>query len=153
MHVAEVDLNYTQYCPLSEIYVSLYPREKSATEDGEDTEKPDGKPPMWAEVERCMEDGTLNRLRNRVPNAVMTASRPLEKRPAKPKSQPAQPAPDAIGLNRRQRRSLRGPKEERTKNKSMGFAKNQAFGASQGAQRDEVDDEQDGDSDGGFFEE
>jgi hypothetical protein len=35
----------------------------------------------------------------------------------------------------------------------MGFAKNQAFGASQGAQRDEVDDEQDGDSDGGFFEE
>jgi hypothetical protein len=153
MHVAEVDLNYTQYCPLSEIYVSLYPREKSATEDGEETEKPDGKPPMWAEVEKCMEDGTLNRLRNRVPKAVATGSRSLEKRPAKPKSQPGQPSPDTIGLNRRQRRSLRGPKEERTKNKSMGFAKNQAFGASQGAQRDEVDDEQDGDSDGGFFEE
>jgi hypothetical protein len=151
MHVAEVDLNYTQYCPLSEIYVSLYPREKSATEDGVETEKLDGKPPMWAEVERCMEDGTLNRLRNRVPNSVMTASRPMEKRPAKPKSQPA--PVDTTGLNRRQRRSMRGPKEERTKNKSMGFAKNQAFGASQGAQRDEVNGEQDDDSDGGFFEE
>jgi hypothetical protein len=151
MHGAEVDLNYTQYCPLGEIYVSLYPREKSATEEREEAEKLDGKPPMWAEVERCMEDGTLNRLRNRVSNAVMTASRPKEKRPAKPKPQPV--PVDTTSLNRRQRRSMRGPQEERTKNKSMGFAKNQAFGASQGAQRDEVDDEQDGDSDGGFFEE
>jgi hypothetical protein len=151
MHVAEVDLNYTQYCPLSEIYVSLYPREKSAIEDGEEIEKFNAKPPMWAEVERCMADGTLNRLRNRVPHAIVTASRPLDKRPAKPKIQPA--LADAAGRNRRERRSLRGSKEVRTKNKSMGFAKNQAFGAPQSVQRDEVNAEQDDDSDGGFFEE
>ena len=151
MHVAEVDLNYTQYCPLSEVYVSLYPREKSAIEDGEETKKSDAKPPMWVEVERCMEDGTLNRLRNRVPNAAVAASRPLDRRPVKPKLQPA--PVDTTGLNRRERRSLRGPKEARTKSKSMGFAKNQAFGATQGVQRDEVNAEQDDDSDGGFFEE
>jgi hypothetical protein len=30
LHVAEVDLNYTQYCPLNEPYVSLYPLKDSA---------------------------------------------------------------------------------------------------------------------------
>jgi hypothetical protein len=61
-----VDLNYTQYCPLNEIYVGLYSTNDPDTGANEDT---DGgivrrKPPMWAEVERRMEDGGLDLLRN-----------------------------------------------------------------------------------------
>ena len=56
------------------------------------------------------------------------------------------------GMNRRERRSQRGAKDSRTKNKSMAFAKNEAFGASQHAMAEENAD-QDDDSEGGFFEE
>lgn len=152
MHVAEVDLNYTQYYPLSEPYVSLYPpKRKGTTEKEEDEEIKEAKPKpeMWAEVEKCMENKTLDKLRNRAPKTTTPAntSKRLEKRPAKPKPQAEV---DTTGMNRRERRSLRNVgKEGKTKNKSMGFEKNQAFGATLGAQMDEADD----DSDGGFFEE
>ena len=159
MHVAEVDLNYTQYCPLSEVYVSLYPQ-KSSTDDRDDTEKAEAapKPPVWAEVEKCMEEGTLGRLRNRV-SAIkaITAPKPLEMRPAKPKPKPQPTMVDTTGMNRRERRRQRvkevgGP--VRTKNKSMAFERNQAFGASQAARNNTVQDDDSGDdSDGGFFEE
>jgi hypothetical protein len=151
MHVAEVDLNYTQYCPLNEPYVSLYPQKSS---DGEDdvVAEPPPKPAMWAEVEKCMEEGTLDRLRNRS-SAVKAppAPRPLEIRPkAKPKSQPA--TIDTTAMNRRERRSQRAQDvfAGRTRNKSMAFERNQAFGATQAAQNENDEDD---DSDGGFFEE
>lgn len=154
MHVAEVDLNYTQYCPLSEVYVSLYPQ-KSSTGDGESAEMAEAapKPPMWAEVEKCMEEGTLDRLRNRASTTKAVATpKPLGTRPARPKPKPQAATLDMTGMNRRERRSQRvkdtGP--VRTKNKSMAFERNQAFGASQG-QSNGTDDGDD--SDGGFFEE
>ena len=157
MHVAEVDLNYTQYCPLSEVYVSLYPQ-KSSTGDGEAAEMAEAapKPPMWAEVEKCMEEGTLDRLRNRASTTkAVAAPKSLEMRPAKPKPKPKPQAatPDTTGMNRRERRSQRvknaGP--VRTKNKSMAFERNQTFGASQAVQSNQAHDGDD--SDGGFFEE
>lgn len=153
MHVAEVDLNYTQYCPLIEPYVSLYPQ-KSSKADGEDESgAPAPKPPMWAEVEKCMEEGTLDQLRNRAsPIKISTAPRPLEiRRRPKPRSQPA--AVDTTGMNRRERRSQRAKDMfgGRTKNKSMAFERNQAFGATQAAQNE--GGEGGDDSDGGFFEE
>jgi hypothetical protein len=152
MHVAEVDLNYTQYCPLSEPYVSLYPQKSSSADEPnqlkEASSKP--KPPMWSEVEKCMEDGTLNRLRNRVSVGPPQVSKPSARKQAKAKPEPA--AVDMTGMNRRERRSQRGAKDSRTKNKSMAFAKNEAFGASQHAMAEENAD-QDDDSEGGFFEE
>ncbi|KAA8567568.1 hypothetical protein EYC84_008043 [Monilinia fructicola] len=45
MHILEVDLNYTQYHPLSETYISLYPP-KGSEEDGE-AKINKTKPPMW----------------------------------------------------------------------------------------------------------
>lgn len=67
IHNAEVDLNYTIYCPLHEKYTGLYPRK----EDGEDEEvviarHMGEKPwlPLWKVVEKCMEEGTLAELRN-----------------------------------------------------------------------------------------
>ncbi|KAF8864113.1 hypothetical protein BDZ45DRAFT_643423 [Acephala macrosclerotiorum] len=151
MHVAEVDLNYTQFYPLSEPYVSLYPpKGKGITEKEEDEEIEEAKPKpkMWAEVEKCMENKTLDRLRKRAPKSATPAntSRRL-KRPAKAKPQAEV---DTTGMNRRERRSLRNAgKEGKTKHKSMGFEKNQAFGVTLGAQMDDAED----DSDGGFFEE
>ena len=158
--MAEVDLNYTQYCPLSQPYISLYPQ-KSSRADGEDaSEKVESapKPAMWAEVEKCMEEGTLDRLRNRVSTTkVVAVPKPLEMRPAKPKPKP-KPQAAAVhttGMNRRERRGHRVKDESlgRTKNKSMAFQKNEAFGASQAVQNNGVDDEDGDDSDGGFFEE
>jgi hypothetical protein len=146
MHVAEVDLNYAQYFPLSEVYVSLYPNKATP-----DLEGP--KPPMWAEVEKCMEDETLGRLRNRVSNAPVSAPRKVQIKPAKPK--PQAPPVDTSGLNRRERRKLLGATEAtKHKNKSTAFEKNHSFGASEGTKTstglDVADDG--GDSDGGFFE-
>ncbi|TVY15659.1 rRNA-processing protein efg1 [Lachnellula arida] len=156
MHIAEVDLNYTQYSPLCETYISLYPQQKTSSEDPGDGPKADDsqpKPPMWSEVEKCMEDGTLNKLRNRVGAVPAIKSKPLQQmKPGKPKSHPA-PQPDTSGLNRRERRSQQRVQEggKKGKNKSMGFEKNAIFGASQSVQRKEVP-ENDDDSDGGFFE-
>jgi hypothetical protein len=66
MHVAEVDLNYTQYFPLNERYVSLYPAKSAGMDQGAgQAEDAIAKPAMWAIVEKSMENGTLNQLRNR----------------------------------------------------------------------------------------
>ncbi|KAG0651850.1 rRNA-processing efg1 [Hyphodiscus hymeniophilus] len=154
MRVLEVDLNYTQFCPLSEPYVSLYPQ-KDTTADEEDIgpTEPASKPAMWAVVEKHMEEGTLSRLRNRASTTkAVTAPKPLEMKPAKPKLKPQAATLDTTGMNRRQRRS-QGVKDNfagKTKNKSMAFERNQAFGSSQA---NNGADEGEDDSDGGFFEE
>ncbi|KAL8803511.1 MAG: hypothetical protein Q9182_003112 [Xanthomendoza sp. 2 TL-2023] len=71
IHDAEVDLNYTLYHPLTEKYVSLFPRQDTRTP--EDGETPSGevsartcqhKPALWTVVENCMENGTLQALRD-----------------------------------------------------------------------------------------
>ncbi|KUJ21038.1 uncharacterized protein LY89DRAFT_778665 [Mollisia scopiformis] len=148
MYVAEVDLNYTQYCPLSLPYVSLYPPKGTVTKDeDEQVEDTRPKPEMWAEVEKCMELGTLDRLRNRPPNTPANTSKRLERKVPKPKRVELV---DTTGMNRRERRSLRGVnKEGKAKNKSTGFEKNKAFGATLSANLGETEE----DSDGGFFEE
>ncbi|KAI9806370.1 MAG: hypothetical protein M1825_006485 [Sarcosagium campestre] len=66
LHVAEVDLKYAQYCPLDQKYISLYAdraKQETGGADEDSTYKGD-KPPLWAEVERRMEEGTLDALRN-----------------------------------------------------------------------------------------
>ncbi len=159
LHIAEVDLTYTQYHPLCETYVSLYPPKSSEDEEDEETigavAKP--KPVMWAEVEKCMETGMLNKLKNRMPSIKANTSKPLEKKKKTqskiPLPKPA-PAIDTTGLNRRERRKKeRGAYEGKQKNKSLGFEKNKAFGAEQAAKSYTNNADDDDDSDGGFFEE
>jgi len=159
MHIAEVDINYTQNCPLSEVYVSLYPlRDGDEEVSLDDSSRP--KPPMWAEIERRMGEGTLNQLRNRVSTApAVKKPKKLEKpkervaKPAKPKPIPA--AVDMTGMNRRQRRKQLGVTEPtKTKNKSIGFEKNAAFGAAEAAKLGSGYKREDNEGDeGGFFEE
>ena len=76
---ARVDLNYTKYSPLTEKYISLFPNDKGKKEKNEDdmTEEEQEakkqallkvsasreKPPLWHAVEKSMEEGTLDLLR------------------------------------------------------------------------------------------
>jgi hypothetical protein len=74
LHVADVDVHYTQYSPLNEVYISLYRKdERDQTEsDGSagDKEPPLKRPDMWYEVERRMETGQLDQLRHGVRKEV-----------------------------------------------------------------------------------
>jgi hypothetical protein len=147
MHAAEVDLSYTQYYPLSYVYVSLYPNNNPPG-----VERP--KPPMWAEVERCMEDGSLDRLRNRAPISRVSIPRKLQSKLAK--SKPRDPPVETVGLNRRERRKLLVAKETaESKNKFVEFERSMSLRTSEGTKRNMALDIEDdgGESDGGFFEE
>ncbi|OCL12455.1 hypothetical protein AOQ84DRAFT_285170 [Glonium stellatum] len=98
LHAAEVDVNYALYYPLSRPYSALFPTTKQEDSklknlypesDGEDKGKerlqnPEtsrttrGDPYMWSIVEKAMEEGTLDALRNSdEPVATSMASRPL----------------------------------------------------------------------------
>ena len=60
-----MDLAYTQYSPLYQKYEGIFPR-KEAQENNENSPN-EGLPPrpaMWKIVEKCMEQGTLDALRN-----------------------------------------------------------------------------------------
>ena len=61
VHTAEVDLNYTQYSPLTEKYESIYRNKTSSDVQPDDTRR--SRPAMWTIVEDCMEAGTLEALR------------------------------------------------------------------------------------------
>jgi hypothetical protein len=73
VHTAQIDLNYTQYYPLAQIYSALYPTKKG--KDGKDHGDEEetragvrGNPEMWEEVEQATKDGErkLEELRHRI---------------------------------------------------------------------------------------
>lgn len=99
IHVARVNLNYTIYYPLNDKYISLYADDhkqkqqketdlESQTEDtnhtASSTSSSDTKPAMWYTVEKCMQEGTLDRLRNgKLGSSEDQASTKTEKRTEK----------------------------------------------------------------------
>ncbi|KAG8534215.1 uncharacterized protein KY384_001059 [Bacidia gigantensis] len=70
----EIDLNYTIYYPLNEKYLSLFPRNggrecsnarsQSSEGDNETFAAKLDRPPMWTVVERAMQEGNLEALRD-----------------------------------------------------------------------------------------
>ncbi|KAL8812252.1 MAG: hypothetical protein Q9223_007337 [Gallowayella weberi] len=94
IHNAQVDLNYTLYHPLAEKYVGLFPRQDiRIPEDGETpsgevmARTPKHKPAMWTVVESCMENGTLQSLRDgklQSTTAQAKASQPVAVKRARP---------------------------------------------------------------------
>jgi hypothetical protein len=70
IHNCQVNLNYAIYYPLTEKYISIYPNGKADATDpttelqSEETKSKNGKPPLWPVVEKCMEEKTLDLLRN-----------------------------------------------------------------------------------------
>ncbi|UNI14343.1 rRNA-processing protein efg1 [Purpureocillium takamizusanense] len=100
LHVAEVDEAYTLYHPHIEPYISLYGNAKPADGDDETADKAPAaklalkaeRPPMWAEVEKTMEQGleALQRLRER---RSADGSTPAPRRPTLKKSSGANKTP------------------------------------------------------------
>ncbi|OJJ51323.1 hypothetical protein ASPZODRAFT_138428 [Penicilliopsis zonata CBS 506.65] len=96
IHSARVDLNYTIYFPLQEKYVSLYPKgseTKDEEEEGEEEEEveeeteKEQKPAMWAVVEKAMEEGTLESLRDGVSGSTSIEEKTEKKRKEKKKKE------------------------------------------------------------------
>ncbi|KGO76543.1 rRNA-processing protein EFG1 [Penicillium italicum] len=69
IHICRVNINYAIYYPLTEKYISIYPNGKpDAADPGselqkQETKSNDAKPPLWSVVEKCMEEKTLDLLR------------------------------------------------------------------------------------------
>jgi hypothetical protein len=137
IHIAQINVNYTIYYPLSEKYISLYPQDKkkktSATSEDEDQDGSDSdelppksgvgkneKPPLWAIVEKCTANGTLDKLRNGKLNIGFDG---------KPKSAAAEKRSDGL------------PSSSQTTREKAASKKAQKY-----------ENEDDDDSDGGFFE-
>ncbi|KAK5712543.1 hypothetical protein LTR17_017924 [Elasticomyces elasticus] len=113
---AEVDVAYAVYFPLEREYVPLFARKKKVEGEGED-DSPEpaeyerqGDAVMWETVRKCMEDGTLEALRNGKLNGDGHAADEgqMSSVPAHPARQPVKkrpkPAPKPIEGNRRERR-------------------------------------------------
>jgi hypothetical protein len=158
VHIAQINVNYTIYYPLSEKYISLYPQDKKKkttsdnknqndSDDDSEIELPpkcghkkaadtkNEKPPLWPIVEKCTANGTLDQLRNGKLNIGFDG---------KPK-----PIPN--------------PKTESTAlSSSSSLQKNREKAGSQGTKRSDLktasktnqqyDEPEEDDSDGGFFE-
>ncbi|KAK5703899.1 hypothetical protein LTR97_002912 [Elasticomyces elasticus] len=116
---AEVDVAYAVYFPLEREYVPLFARKLRKVEGGEDAEAPEaegayerlGDMEMWETVRKCMEDGTLEALRNGKLTGdghTLTKEDQMSSVPAHPARQPVKkrpkPAPKPIEGNRRERR-------------------------------------------------
>lgn len=61
----EVGVNYAEYFPLDQPYISLFPRKNEDGEgaDGSAESERKGDDVMWQQVKQCMADGTLQALR------------------------------------------------------------------------------------------
>jgi hypothetical protein len=132
LHVAEVDQAYAQHFPHAETYISLFPKaqrtEDEAASAAESTSKSQ-KPPMWAVIEKAMEEGpqALKKIRERRPLDETAAEKKKKQHDNKPTSTEGRapstsasekmnnkPLPMKLGgkqggqqpMNRRQRRQL-----------------------------------------------
>lgn len=70
IEIAETDLSYTIYSPLTEKYISLYPTERRKQQPPEPEESniihtdSGEKPPLWYTVKKCVAEGTQQLLRD-----------------------------------------------------------------------------------------
>lgn len=120
----EVDVNYAIYFPLERDYVSLYPtRRKKGDEEGEEAApeegegKRQGDAEMWEKVKRCMEEGTLQDLREgRLEgDGAELDSKPIERPQKVKKKESKKPQkPQKAGKQREERRETtqEGHREE-----------------------------------------
>ncbi|KAJ5888235.1 rRNA-processing protein efg1 [Penicillium taxi] len=159
IHAARVNLNYTVYYPLTEKYISLYPKsqEKADNKAGKESEsaqtpdKTDVKPPLWSVVEKCMKEGTLDQLREGKLNI----------------GPDGQPIPDTIKKispehDSKKQKKKQGPKETKQSFKARddkgSRSSEKQIRKDYGKERDRLHDVApvvlaDDESDGGFFDE
>ncbi|KAF9885746.1 18S rRNA maturation protein [Aspergillus nanangensis] len=106
LHTARVNLNYTIYYPLAEKYIALYQKDTGKRQSNDDSDRDLGfrlihtteeeKPAMWRVVEKSMENGTLDLLREGKLTAPSqedddTIKQTKDKKKDKTKSKPTKP--------------------------------------------------------------
>ncbi|KAJ4304466.1 rRNA-processing protein efg1 [Collariella sp. IMI 366227] len=141
LHVAQVDTDYAIYFPFMETYVSLY---AGATSGDKDEKEEKGaaarylrtpRPPMWSVIEKTREEGkhALERLQNR----------------RSPKSSTAEGSEQTMEDHAGKKSSTRKDKKRAQQQEHNGSARSRP-----GRREEEVAgrDEDENDSDGGFFE-
>ncbi|KAJ6110648.1 rRNA-processing protein efg1 [Penicillium sp. IBT 16267x] len=167
IHEARVSLNYTIYYPLTEKYISLYPKsqEKSSTEAGAESgsevdakdqknQDKEARPPLWAVVEKCMADNTIDRLREGKLNIgfdgkpITVSAKPAQE--AKEKKPKKQEFNEAQYGSRRERRAAANsvPNGRRDQKNYYGRERDRLQDVAPVLPAGAGDD-----SDGGFFEE
>ncbi len=130
IHEAEVDVNYALYHPLDEKYRSLYPRNSNNVTTSEDSlanrsarKAGTTRPAIWGVVEECMTGGTLEALRDGRLRSKLLNERSQQNMSSKARL--TEPSKKTSDRNSKMSSSVKTILPE----------------------------EQDGDSDGGFFEE
>jgi hypothetical protein len=153
MHVAEVDLNYTQYYPLYQRYISLYPQKDNNGRDMSNQDEHVGdktkKPPMWAEVERRMLDGTLIQLRNGTGTAVGDHERSQSSKAPKSRSRAGSLQASLNSASAKHSQGLIKPKESTRYLEHHNSDRDKQKAPRKVSEANKEDEE----SDGGFFEE
>ena len=154
MHIAEVDLNYTHYYPLNIRYVSLYPQNNRASKDDDfdaGGDAPAKKPPMWAQVEKCMSDDTLDQLRDGRKGKPEEAAKSQNHRSQR--SEP-KPAPTRSPLKHQINSTLaKHPKTSSRQSSKVTRQSDSRTAIDHESKGATMDRDTDDESDGGFFEE
>ncbi|GIJ82837.1 18S rRNA maturation protein [Aspergillus pseudoviridinutans] len=169
IHAAHVNHNYTIYYPLTQKYVALYAEQKKQKKESsaqsEKPNEPDAKvvskliyettgerPPMWRVVEKCMEDGTLDLLREGKLDGAegeKSSQAPEQKKSKKSKDE------DQHARNKSSKEKVSGKASGKSrKSEAKPDRKPKRSSAMEGAYwsaNEHKDD--DNESDGGFFEE
>lgn len=84
VEIAEADLNYTIYSPLTEKYISLYPTERRKQQPPEPEEsniihtESGEKPPLWYVVKKCVAERTHELLRDGKLNIGLSGEKKTE---------------------------------------------------------------------------
>lgn len=153
MHIAEVDLNYTQYYPLYQRYISLYPqRDGDGSRSGHQDEHIEDsikKPPMWAEVEKRMVEGTLNQLRNGSSTTIPGRGKSRSSKLPAAKSKPGSVQPKLSSTSAKHSHDSTRPKESARHPEHHSLDHGKRVTPKKTMEARNEDDE----SDGGFFEE
>lgn len=160
IHQCRVNLNYTIYYPLTEKYISIYPNGKPDATDPktelqtQETKSDDAKPPLWSVVEKCMEEKTLDLLREgklrinangekiQAPSSGTATATDTHKEKSKKKDQ--QKDTDATQKDKHVSKDKNSSKKEKPVHNERAAKKHEA------PQQANAEDEDD--SDGGFFE-
>lgn len=157
IHTARVNLNYTIYYPLTEKYLSIYPKShgKSDVPESEtESKKPEidtksTKPPLWSVVAKCMEEKTLDLLREGKLNInfngekIAAASAPDA---SQEKSKKKDQRKESKGVSQKEKHL---PKDDKKSKKEKPMRNERS---SKRDTPEEVHVEEQDESDGGFFE-
>ncbi|KAL2868682.1 Efg1 domain-containing protein [Aspergillus lucknowensis] len=161
VHTAKVNLNYTIYYPLTQKYISIYAEKKKTKEVGHDAgadqeeeeeeeEIEDGdddpgsstaaeRAAMWHVVEKCMEDGTLDLLREGKLDLNDERNSKAEKSESIPKGASDKKSSKKSSKKKGENSNVKPSRADTRREKHTRYAP---------PVRDDEDDE----SDGGFFE-